>query len=105
MGNSPERQDFLVKYDEELTVGKEYTVSFWMMTETDRATGKVSMLNATWPDIAEPVKGDEMTIAEYKNLSVGEWKQYTFKFTAQTPWVIFRTDGDTVLYFDDILIY
>ena len=105
LGNSPERQDFLVKYEEELTVGKEYTVSFWMMTETDRATGKVSMLNATWPDIAEPVKGDEMTIAEYKNLSVGEWKQYTFKFTAQTPWVIFRTDGDTVLYFDDILIY
>lgn len=105
LGNSSERQDFLVKYEEELTVGKEYTISFWMMTETDGATGKVSMLNATWPDIAEPVKGDEMTLAEYKELSAGEWKQYKFKFTALTPWVTIRTDGNTVLYFDDILIY
>jgi len=75
------------------------------MTDTKGATGKVSLLNATWPDIAEPVKGKEMTMAEYKNLSVGEWKQYTYKFKAQTPWVLFRTEGDTVLYFDDILIY
>lgn len=105
LGNSSERQDFLVKYEQELTVGKEYTVSFWMMTETKGATGKVSMLHATWPDIAEPVKGDEITIAKYNNLSVGEWKQYKFKFTAKTPWVSFRTDGDTVLYFDDILVY
>ena len=105
LGNSSERQDFLVKYEEELDVGKEYTISFWMMTETKGATGKVSMLNATWPDIAEPVKGDEVTVAEYKNLSVGEWKLYKYKFTATTPWVSLRTDGDTVLYFDDILIY
>ena len=105
LGKSSERQDFLVKYEEELTVGKQYTVSFWMMTETSGASGKVSMLNATWPDIAEPVKGNEMTIAEYKNLTVGQWTQYRYTFTALTPWVSFRTDGDTVLYFDDILIY
>ena len=105
LGNSSERQDFLVKYEKELTVGKEYTITFWMMTETDGATGKVSMLNATWPDIAEPVEGKEMTVAEYKKLPAGEWKQYRYTFTALTPWVSLRTDGDTVLYFDDILIF
>ena len=105
LGNSSERQDFLVKYEEELKVGKKYTISFWMMTETEGATGKVSMLNATWPDIAEPVKGKEMDVARYSNLSVGEWKQYKYEFTALTPWVSLRTDGNTVLYFDDILIY
>ena len=76
-----------------------------MMTETKGASGKVSMLNATWPDIAEPILGDEITVASYKNLSVGEWKQYKYTFTATTPWVSLRTEGNTVLYFDDILIY
>ena len=97
-----EEQDFLLNYEESLIPGTEYEMTFWMMTDTDGATGTVSLVNATWPDIDEPDDGVSKVV-DYTNLKAGEWIKYTYKFTARTPWISIRTPGGAGLYFDDFM--
>ena len=77
-------------------------MTFWMMTDTEGATGTVSLVNATWPDIDEPDDGVSKVV-DYTNLKAGEWIKYTYKFTARTPWISIRTPGGAGLYFDDFM--
>lgn len=101
-GLIPGEQDFLLNYEESLTPGTEYEMTFWMMTDTAGASGTVSLVNATWPDIDEPDDGVSKVV-DYTNLKAGEWTKYTYKFIARTPWVSIRTLGGAGLYFDDFM--
>ena len=102
-GQSSEEQDFLLNYEDELSVGTMYTMTFWVMSDSDDAAAEISIVNATWPDIGEPIEGISK-IASFKSAKAGEWKQYTYSFTAKTRWISIRTTGSTSLYFDDFML-
>lgn len=96
-----EDQDMLINYKTPLTKGIEYNMSFWVCTPEDNANTRVSIVRNTWPDILEPITGVE-TILVTRNTVGGKWTKYTYKFTADTEWVSFRTDGNAEIFFDDI---
>ncbi len=101
-GTSENEQDFLVCYEDTLVVGKEYEMTFWVCSDEANVNYELSLLHATWPDIAEPILANEK-LASVKSLENGEWKKYTYKFTAKTQWVSIRAKGKGSLYFDDIM--
>ncbi len=101
IGEVQGEQDMLINYKTPLEVGVEYNMSFWVCTPKDNAKTKVSLVRNTWPDIAEPITGVE-TMLVTKNTVSGKWTKYTYKFTADTQWVSFRTDGNAEIFFDDI---
>ncbi len=103
LGKTDEESDFLINYEDELKLGSQYIMTYWMLCDTDNADVKISLVHNTWPDIAEPISKTEVILNE-TGVKSGEWKQYTCKFYATTPWVSFRTNGNTSLYFDDIMI-
>ncbi len=103
LGETSEESDFLINYEDTLKVGSEYVMTYWMLTDTPKASVKLSLVHNTWPDIAEPISKVE-TILEETGISAGKWKQYKYTFNASTPWVSIRTSGNTSLYFDDIMI-
>ncbi len=101
-GNSGNEQDFLVCYEDTLVVGKDYEMTFWVCSDETNVNYELSLLHATWPDIAEPIL-DVEKLASVKSLENGKWKKYTYKFTAKTRWVSIRANGKGSLYFDDIM--
>lgn len=103
LGETSENSDFLINYEDTLKVGSEYVMTYWMLTDTENASVKLTLNHNTWPDIEEPIAKSE-TILKSNRVPNGEWKQYTYKFVASTPWVSITTNGDTSLYFDDIMI-
>ncbi len=104
VGEYDEQQDFLINYEDMLTVGDKYKMTFWMCTDSDGTNAEISIVHNTWPDIAEPDLGVEKVISE-TGLVSGEWKQYTTEFTAKTKWISIRTNGGASLYFDDFMLF
>ena len=102
VGNSNEESDFLVFYENELTVGKEYTMTFYVGTDDTSANATLSLIHSTWPDYYEPNAGIEK-IVELNDLKAGEWRKITYKFVAKSRWISIRTTGNTCLYFDDFV--
>ena len=103
MGKTTTEEDVLLNYEDTLVKNTIYEVSFWVTTDEADAKATVSLVRNTWPDIDianEPITGVE-EMAKIENLTPGEWKQYTFKFTADTEWVSLRTTGGASLFFDD----
>lgn len=103
IGESDKESDFLINYEDTLKVGSQYVMTYWVRTDTKDASVKLSLVHNTWPDIDEPVSKVE-TMLQAKKLGVGEWKQYTYTFTATSPWVSIRSSGNAGLYFDDIML-
>ncbi len=96
-------QDCLLNYEDTLTVGQTYTMTFWVTTDTPNSAATLSLIHNTWPDYLEPNVGVEPMVTA-KDLTVGEWTKYTYNFTAKTQWVSLRTTGGASLYFDDFII-
>lgn len=103
IGNSAESQDVLLNYKQPLTVGQEYEISFWLLTDKAGTVADISLVHNSWPDIAEYNLGVEKMV-RVSSLSAGEWAKYTYNFKAKSNWVSIRTTGNASLYFDDILI-
>ena len=103
LGKSAGESDFLISYENELTVGKVYRMTFWATTDEESAVIEASVVHATWPDIAEPNAGVGRPFK--LKLKKGEWKQYICNFTAQSKWLTIRTSGGHSVFFDDIFIY
>lgn len=95
--------EFLVNYDDELTVGAEYKLKFWIMTDTAGASGNISLAFKTWPDVLEKNNGVEKMLS-VSSLKQNEWTEVTYSFTARTPWLAFVSDGNTSIFFDDVMI-
>ncbi len=94
---------FLLSYENKLEVGKEYDMTFWMNTDTAGASGAVELLFGDYPDISAPTvnTGDKI---EFSNLASGNWTEYNVTFTANSPYIFFKTPENTSLYFDDVQV-
>lgn len=103
IGLSENEEDILLNYEETLKKGTIYEVTFWATTDTPGASITTSLVRNTWPDIDianEPITGVE-EMAKIEGITPGEWKQYTYRFTADTEWVSLRTSGNASFYFDE----
>ncbi len=101
LGNTDEDALFLINYEDVLEVGKEYKMHFMMNAANDGAKGSVQLLHADHPQYDSTVKGYEVCL-EFDNLKRGEWVEYTYTFTPNTPYVIFKVPAGVELFFDDV---
>lgn len=103
IGATADDSDFLLFYRDSLEVGRTYVMKYWVLTDEDDTKATVSLVHATWPDINEPNVGVQK-MADIKGLVKGEWKEYTYTFTAKTKWISIRTTGNASLYFDNFFL-
>ncbi len=103
LNNSAESADVLVNYEEWLNPGQTYTMTFWVATDAADTNATMSLVHNNHPDYMDTEVAVEpmVTVTGQK---VGEWKQYSFNFTAQTNWVSIRATGNSSLFIDDIVI-
>jgi len=90
---------FLVNYRFPLEVGKEYEVTFWVMTATEDKVD-VDFLYAEHPQADSPVIGYEK-IVEGAGGTPGVWKQYKATITAAAPYLLVRTSKGVEVYYDE----
>ncbi len=103
LDNSAQSADLLINYDEWLEIGQEYTMVFWVATDRADNSCTLSLVHNNHPDyLGTEVSAEPMATAT--GLRVGEWKQYTYDFTAKTNWVSIRATGNSSLYIDDVVI-
>lgn len=104
LSTNTEAADFLINYQDMLTPGKAYTMTFWVAT--DKADNPATLLTLVHNSIPEYYNSQVAAenIAIVTGLKVGEWVQYSYSFTAQTKWVSMRASAGSSLYFDDIVI-
>lgn len=104
LGELPETADVLLNYEDMLEVGKNYTISFWVSTDKENNPATVlSLVHNSLPVYKDTAVATESMIVT-KGLTVGEWVQYSYTFTAQTKWISLRATGGSSLYFDDVFI-
>lgn len=104
LDNSAESADLLLNYEEWLTVGQTYTMTFWAMTDrADNPDTTLSLVHNNYPDYLDTVVGVEPMVT-LTGLTADEWKQYSYSFTALTNWVSVRATGNSSLFFDDFVI-
>ena len=104
LGETSSSVDCLLNYEQMLTPGKSYTLSFWVNTDKDdNPATLLSLVHNSKPDYLNSTVAIE-NIAVVKGLKVGKWVQYTYSFTAQTKWVSLRATGAASLWFDDVIM-
>ena len=103
VGSSDAESDFLVFYEQLLTVGKKYKLTLYVATDSDNTTADLSLVHADYPDVFDSDSGVEKI--ETVNISNdGKWQKVEFTFIARTQWIALRTSGNASLYFDDIMV-
>ncbi len=96
--------DCLLNYEDMLVPGTAYTMTFWVATDkADNPATLISLVHNSKPDYLDTGIAIE-NMAVVTGLTVGEWTQYTYSFTAKTNWVSLRASGNSSLWFDDIVI-
>ena len=103
IGAESDSSDFLINYEDMLTVGKKYNMSFWVTTDKVDTSVKLSLVHEDWPDVFDSDSGVEK-ITELKQMKVGEWIKVEFTFIAQTKWVAIRSSGNASVFFEDVMI-
>ena len=103
LSNNELSPTFLLSYENKLEVGKEYDLTFWMNTDSAGGSGTVELLFSDYPDINAPTlyTGEKV---EFSNLTPDNWTEYTVTFTANNPYIFFRTPKNMSLYFDDVQV-
>ncbi len=104
LGTKPETSDCLLNYEQMLVPGTAYTMTFWVTTDKEgNPPTLLSLVHNSYPDYLDTgVALENMAVAT--GLKVGEWRQYSYSFTAKTQWVSLRATGNSSLYFDDIVM-
>ncbi len=104
LNNSKGSATLLINYDEWLTVGQNYQMTFWVATDSaDNGEVTLSLIQNNHPDYLNTEVSSEKMVT-VTGLQVGEWKQYSYSFNAQTNWVSIKADGNASLYIDDVVI-
>ncbi len=95
--------DVLLNYEDMLRIGQTYKMTFWVTT--DKANNPDTLLQLVHNEYPEYIKSNKGVedIVTVTGLKVGEWTQYSFEFTARTPWVSLRAGANSSLYFDDFI--
>ena len=103
MGDTGIKPVFLLSYENKLTVGKIYELTFWMTTDMDKASGEIQLIHTYYPDVNDEIFGYQSGV-KFTGLKNGDWKQYSITFAAGAPYILIQTPEDTSLYFDDIQV-
>ena len=102
MTGSTDVVNLLINYEKTLTAGQSYMLSMWVATENEDVQPQIALSHMVYPDY---LAADKLTEPLYQNGEVQDkWKQYTYAFTAQTPWVSIKVLCNDTVYFDDIII-
>ncbi len=104
LSNSAESADLLVNYEDWLTVDQEYTMTFWVATDTPGTEATLSLVQNNHPQVTGNTAVSAEPMVTVTGLEVGKWKQYAYSFKAATNWVSIRATGNSSLYIDDIVI-
>lgn len=103
LDNSAESADLLLNYDEWLEIGQDYTIIFWVATDKADTNCTLSLVQNNYPDYLDTVVSVD-PIVTATGLRVGEWKQYSYDFTAKTNWISLRASGNSSIFIDDVVI-
>ncbi len=103
LDNSAESADLLINYEEWLTIDQDYTILFWVATDKANTNSTLSLVQNNYPDYLNTEVSVEPMVT-VTGLQVGEWKQYSYSFTAKTNWVSIRATGNSSLFIDDVII-
>ncbi len=103
IGAEDRNSDVLLNYEEMLTVGKKYNMSFWVITDKEDTSVKLSLVHEDWPDVYDSDSGVEV-IKELDFTRADEWNKVEFTFIARTQWIAIRTSGLASVFFDDFMI-
>ena len=72
-----------------------------MTTKESNVSGLVELLHANHPQVDSDVVGFESAF-EFSGTVAGQWKQYTYTFVANAPYLLIRTSQGSDIFFDDI---
>ncbi len=103
LDNSAESADLLINYEDWLTIDQEYTMTFWVATDKANNAATLSLVQNNHPDYLDTAVSVE-PIVTITGQQVGQWKQYSYNFTAKTNWVSIRATGNSSLFIDDVVI-
>ncbi len=103
LDNSADSADLLINYEEWLTIDQDYTILFWVATDKADTNATLSLVQNNYPDYLNTEVSVEPMVT-LTGLQVGEWKQYSYSFTAKTNWVSIRATGNSSLFIDDVII-
>lgn len=104
LDTNTEAVDCLLNYEQMLVPGCVYTIKFWVTTDKENnPTTLLTLVHNEKPVYLDTEIASE-NMAVVTGLTVGEWAQYSYTFTAQSKWVSIRATGGSSLYFDDIVI-
>ena len=103
LDNSADSADLLINYEEWLTIDQDYTILFWVATDKADTNATLSLVQNNYPDYLNTEVSVEPMVT-LTGLQVGEWKQYSYDFTAKTNWVSIRATGNSSLFIDDVIV-
>ncbi len=103
LDNAATSADLLINYEDWLTVGQEYTMVFWVATDKANTNATLSLVQNNHPDYLDTEVSVEPMVT-ITGQQIGEWKQYSYDFTAQTNWVSIRATGNSSLFIDDVAV-
>lgn len=91
----------LINYRQTLTAGQTYTLTIWV-AEQDDLQLNMSLAHKLLPDYRS---SDKLVEAITDKTTVdGEWTQYSYTFTAQTPWIAIKFLSSDSFYIDNVVI-
>ena len=102
IGADSSDSDFLVMYEDMLTVGKKYTLTIWATADKSGTQADLSLVHENWPDVYDTDSGVELI--KTVTLEDGEWQKIEYTFIARTKWIALRTSGNASVFFDDIMV-
>ncbi len=88
--------------DVKLTIGSDYTLTMWVKpVDIKNSNSAISM--SSLPTFTEIGKAEIIAeIAKVSTLTVGEWQQITYHFTAEAEYIAITTGDGVDMYIDDI---
>jgi hypothetical protein len=92
---------FLLTYANRLEVGMEYEMTMHITSDSNVKSGKIELIHTNYPDVNDEKLGRQSGF-ELSDIKIGEWKEYKFIFTANTPYLLIEAPKGCSLYFDDI---
>ena len=96
--------DALLNYEDMLKIGQTYKLVFWVTTDKANNPDTVlKLVHNNYPEYNKSNSGCEEMLT-ITGLEVGKWTQFTYEFTAITPWISFRAGPNSSLYFDDMIM-
>ena len=96
-------ETFLVFDDEKLEVGKQYRITYWVLSDSDNSKGDLMLIHSNHPDIWDEKIGYEK-IGSLNELQSGEWTEISYTFTANGEYIMFEVVDGSSIYFDSIKV-